>query len=630
MHPLSMMTAKEIESALEVLRADGRISSDSTFHGCCIHEPPKKELAGWKEGDHLDRRLELVVRHENEVYEALVSVTRNEVDEWRLVPGVIPRVGFVELFRVMEACRNDDGFREALRKRGIDDPSNVQIDPWPTGDYGFSFEEGRRVQRCIAFYRPNPNDNGYAFPIDGLMAHVDVDTLEVLHIEDFGTWPLPTELGNYDVESVVRDYGPIRQDLKPVEITQPEGVSFSIAGNEITWQKWRFRVVVDDTEGLVIHQISYEQDGKSRPIIDRASLAEMVVPYGDTRPTQTFKHALDSGEYGLGMTANSLRLGCDCLGEIRYLDAFQLLDDGSVMTTSNAICIHEEDFGIGWKHTDTLTGNIEVRRSRRLVVSTISTVGNYEYGFFWYFNLDGSIKLEIKLTGILTTRAHIDGDDLAFARQVAPNVAGPIHQHIFCVRLDMAVDGRVNKVVEVNTEALPQGKDNPYGTAFAAHESVLSNEESGMRETNSASSRYWRVESSEERNRLGRPTAYRLLPASTATMFASADSPHAKRAMFAKHNLWVTPTVQSERYAAGAYPTQKNAGEGLPKFTENNRSIEDTDLTLWHSFGLTHDVRVEDYPVMPTEYAGFMLVPDGFFDRNPAIDVAPSEQNHCH
>ena len=113
-------------------------------------------------------------------------------------------------------------------------------------------------------------------------------------------------------------------------------------------------------------------------------------------------------------------------------------------------------------------------------------------------------------------------------------------------------------------------------------------------------------------------------------MFAYADSPHEKRAKFAKHNLWVTPTVQSERYAAGAYPTQKNAGEGLPKFTENNRSIEDTDLTLWHSFGLTHDVRVEDYPVMPTEYAGFMLVPDGFFDRNPAIDVAPSEQNHCH
>ena len=190
----------------------------------------------------------------------------------------------------MEACRNDPIFQEALTQRGITDSSTVQIDPWPTGDYGFDFENGRRVQRCIAFHRPSPNDNGYAFPIDGLMVHVDVDSLEVLHVEDFGEWPLATERGNYDVESVVEDYGPLRDDLKPVEITQPEGTSFSVQDNEITWQKWRFRMVVDDTEGLVLHRVTYTQDGVERPIIDRASLAEMVVPYGDTRPSQTFKH----------------------------------------------------------------------------------------------------------------------------------------------------------------------------------------------------------------------------------------------------------------------------------------------------------------------------------------------------
>ncbi|HAF69439.1 MAG TPA: tyramine oxidase [Acidimicrobiaceae bacterium] len=630
MHPLSMMTADELNESVSVLRSSGRINDSSTFHGCCIYEPTKQEVASWQPGDSVDRRLDLVVRHEGEVYEARVSITRGEVDRWEAVPNVVPRVGFVELFKVMDACRNDSDFQKALKDRGIDDPSKVQIDPWPTGDYGFEFEDGRRVQRCIAFYRPNPSDNGYAFPIDGLMVHVDVDSLSVLHIEDFGTWPLPTERGNYDVDSVVSDYGPIREDLKPVEITQPEGASFSVDDNEITWQRWRFRMVVDDTEGLVLHRVTYTQDGIERPVIDRASLAEMVVPYGDTRPSQTFKHALDSGEYGLGMTANSLTLGCDCLGEIFYLDAVQMLDDGSVVTTGNAICIHEEDFGIGWKHTDMNTGEVEVRRSRRLVVSSISTVGNYEYGFFWYFHLDGSIKLEIKLTGILTTRAHAEGDDLTFARLVAPNVAGPIHQHLFCVRLDMAIDGNQNNIVEVNTEALPAGPANPHNTAFAAREKLLENEHSAMRNTNSASSRYWRIENSEKTNRLGRPTAYRLLPSSTATMFAAEDSPHAQRAMFAKHNLWVTPTTQSERYAAGDYPTQRNAGEGLPKFTANNRSVADTDLTVWHTFGLTHDVRVEDYPVMPTEYAGFMLVPDGFFDRNPAIDVAPSQSNHCH
>lgn len=625
-----MMTAEEIRTSAEILRRSGHIDSNATFHGCCIYEPPKAEVASWVAGDLPDRRLDLVVHSKGETYEARISISRGEVDRWELVPDVIPRVGFLELSKVMDACKSNPDFQKALSERGITDTSTVQIDPWPTGDYGFEFEDGRRVQRCIAFHRPNPDDNGYAFPIDGVMVHVDVDSLEVLHVEDFDQWPMSTEKANYDVDSIVSDYGPLREDLKPVDISQPEGVSFSIEDNQLFWQKWSFRLVMDDTEGLVLHRIAYNQDGVERPIIDRASLAEMVVPYGDTRPSQTFKHALDSGEFGLGMTANSLTLGCDCIGEIVYLDAVQMLDDGSVMSTKNAICIHEEDFGIGWKHTDMLTGQVEVRRSRRLVVSSISTVGNYEYGFFWYFHLDGSIKLEIKLTGILTTRSHRDGDDLTFARQIAPNVAAPIHQHIFCVRLDMAVDGTTNNVIEVNTAALPPGSDNPHGTAFAATETLLSDEKSAMRNTSSASSRYWKIENSHKTNRLGYPTSYRLLPSGTATMFASADSPHGQRAAFAKHNLWVTPTVQSERYAAGDYPTQKNAGHGLPRYTAGNRSITETDVTVWHSFGLTHDVRLEDYPVMPTEYAGFLMVPDGFFERNPAIDVPPSSSGHCH
>lgn len=628
MHPLSMMTEDEAEAAKKILRDAGHVDDSSRFHGCCIHEPPKDEVAAWRQGDEVDRRLELVVRNGANVYEATVSVTRGSVDRWEHQPDVVPRVGLLEIAAVQEACRASEAFQQMCAARGIDDTSKVQIDPWPTGDYGFEFEAGRRVQRCIAFYRPEPTDNGYAYPLDGILVHIDVDTLEVVHAEDFGQWPVADERGNYDVESVVEDFGPMREDLQPVEITQPDGVSFTLEDNELTWQKWKMRIVMDDTEGLVLHRITYTQDGVERPVIDRASLAEMVVPYGDTRASQTFKHALDAGEFGLGLMANSLKLGCDCLGEITYVNATQMLDDGTVFTLENAVCIHEEDFGIGWKHTDTTGGTVEVRRSRRFVVSCIATVGNYEYGLFWYFHLDGSIKFEVKLTGILTTRSHQEGDDLTFARVVAPNVSAPIHQHLFCVRLDMAVDGNRNSVVEVNTEALPEGPDNPWGTAFAARETVLESESAAMRNTSSSSSRYWRVQSHENTNRLGNPTAYRLLPTSTATMYASPESPHSQRAGFARHNLWVTPTTGDERYAAGKFPTQRNQGDGLPKYTAGDRSITDTDVTVWHTFGLTHDVRVEDFPVMPTEYTGFLLVPDGFFERNPALDVPPSDT--CH
>ena len=132
MHPLSMMTAKEIKTSADILRRSGHIDSDATFHGCCIHEPPKVEVASWIAGDLADRRLDLVVHSIGETYEARVSISRGEVDRWELVPGVIPRVGFVELSRVMESCKNNPNFKKALSKRGITAASTVQFDPWPT------------------------------------------------------------------------------------------------------------------------------------------------------------------------------------------------------------------------------------------------------------------------------------------------------------------------------------------------------------------------------------------------------------------------------------------------------------------------------------------------------------------
>src|SRR5579871_1238371 len=126
--------------------------------------------------------------------------------------------------------------------------------------------------------------------------------------------------------------------------------------------------------------------------------------------------------------------------------------------------MHEEDYGILWKHVDMVSGRTEVRRSRRLVVSSIATVGNYEYGFYWYFYLDGTMQLEIKLTGILSTMAVADGPG-PHARLLAPGLAAPFHQHLFNVRLDMEVDGPDNAVFEVDAvSAGPTGSEaNPLG-----------------------------------------------------------------------------------------------------------------------------------------------------------------------
>ncbi|MBC8165143.1 MAG: tyramine oxidase, partial [Bryobacteraceae bacterium] len=382
--------------------------------------------------------------------------------------------------------------------------------------------------------------------------------------------------------------------------------------------------------------VRYHDSGRDRSILYRGSLTEMVVPYGDPSAQQARKNAFDVGEYGMGMCANSLRLGCDCLGHIVYLDA-QLCDSrGQRLTIPNAICIHEEDFGILWKHTDRrLPEAPEVRRSRRLVVSSISTVENYEYGFFWYFYQDGNIQFEIKLTGILSLGALHPGDRPAYGALIAPQLYAPNHQHFFNVRLDFDLDGTANTVQRVDIEADPVSEDNPFENAFQAKATALATEKEACAHLNLEKARTWRIVNPAVTNAVGEPVSYKFLPGDNAFPYASPNAWWRKRAGFVNHHVWVTPYRENERFAAGDYPNQSSGGDGLSKWTQADRPVADTDLVFWYTFGHTHIPRPEDYPVMPTAYIGFLLKPHGFFDGNPANDLPPSEpkkkpQSCCH
>jgi primary-amine oxidase len=450
----------------------------------------------------------------------------------------------------------------------------------------------------------------------------------VLEVVDLGVVPFPPQGGSYYPE----DNQPLRQDLRPLVITQPEGPSFEVDGNLVRWQKWSFRIGMDPLEGLVLYTVGYEDGGRVRPVLFRASVSEMVVPYGDPGPMHAWKSAFDVGEWGLGRMANSLTLGCDCLGEITYFDDVYADERGKPRTRANAICLHEEDYGILWKHVDLPSGRTEVRRSRRLVLSSIATVGNYEYGFYWYFYQDGTLQLEVKLTGIMSTMAVADGVRPAHASMVAPGLAAPFHQHLFNVRLDMEVDGTDNAVVEVDTVPTPPGAGNPWGNAFATVSTLLESELVARRKVDAARGRSWKIVNRTKVNGVGEPTAYKLVPGPTPTLLAAPSSSVGQRAAFAAHNLWVTPFAEGERRAAGDYPNQHRGGAGLPAWTAQDRPVVDTDIVVWHSFGVTHIPRPEDWPVMPVEYSGFSLVPFGFFDRNPALDVPPGAggEAHCH
>lgn len=625
-HPLDPLSAAELGEVCAVLRAEGLLGGPRLLSMLQLEEPPKDAVRAWQPGDTLPRvaRATLWDGAEQLVRIALVEVGGGVLNVQE-APGALASILALECQRAKDAVLRDERLHAALARRGITDLDTVHIEAW---SFGSAVPEGidatRRLVWTPMWLRPEPDSNVYAHPIEGLRTIVDLDSCEVLRVEeDEDSPPIPMTPGPYRADQTKAE---VR--LRDLAITQKDGPSFTVDGWGIRWERWRLRVGFDQREGLVLHDVRFDDGGRERPIAYRMSIAELVIPYGDKAPGAQRKQAFDTGEFSLGNFTNSLALGCDCLGEIVYLDVAVADALGNVREIPQAICMHEEDYGILWKHTDQ-NDHVEVRRSRRFVVSSIVTVNNYEYGYFWYLYQDGSIEFEAKLTGIVLTTAGEPGAPTPSATALEPGLLAPYHQHIFCARLDLDIDGGPNTLVEVESEPLPPGPLNPEGSSYTLRQTVLARESTAQREVDPFTGRYWKVVNREVTGHLGAPVAYKLVPGRVTWPMASPESVIGRRAGFMYHHLWATPNRRDERYPAGEFPYQHPGGAGLPEWTAADRSLEDTDLVLWHVFGTNHIPRMEDWPVMSVERTGFMLMPVGFFGRNPGIDVAPPG-GHCH
>ena len=629
-HPLAPLTVEEAGAA-------ARLALAATGEGArlvhvALAEPDKAVVLGW-DGTPLPRQALAVTyaKPAGLTWMITVDLAAGAVTAKVPVPGAQPPIMIEEWMANAEGIKADPSFQAACARRGVTDMARVQIDPWPASYFGLDIDSsGKRLARGVAYVLDGPGCNPYAKPIENLVAIWDRDAGVMVELQDGEVVPVPQAPGRYDAASY-----PHPRATAQLDIIQPNGAGFTVDDGLLRWGPWQMRLSMHPIEGLVIHEVYYLDGDRARPILYRASMAEMVVPYGSTSLNHWWKNAFDAGDVGLGKMANSLELGCDCLGEITYLDSVAIDEDGNATAAPNTICLHEEDYGILWKHADMLQGTSEVRRSRRMVASSIATVGNYEYGFFWYFYLDGSIQAEVKLTGIIQTQAVRPGERVAYANPVTPELAGPHHQHMFSFRLDVCLDGPGNSVYEVDAVPVPAGPDNPYGNAFTSQVTLLETESQAQRLADSAKSRYWKIVNPGSRNACGEPVAYKLVPSHAgAPLLAQPDAHITARANFATKHLWVTPFSADERRPAGDFSNPHPGGAGLPAWTAADRPVVDTDIVVWHTVGVTHFCRPEDFPVMPVEYAGFTLKPFGFFDANPAIDLAPSPKGghdaHCH
>ena len=423
-----------------------------------------------------------------------------------------------------------------MKKRGIDDVEPVMVDAWSAGHYGNEPPEdrGKRLVRALCWVRSEPRDNGYARPIENIVAVVDLNRKQLVRVEDYGVVPLPPQAGNWAREYIKEH----RARAQAARRVQPKGPSFTVDGHEVQLAEVVIPRRLQPARGAGAAHGRLRRPPGALPRLDRRDDGPLRRSQGVVVPQERLR----PGRVRRGHDGQLAGAGLRLPGHDPYFDGHMADSRGRVVTIKNAICLHEEDFGMLWKHTDWRTNQSEVRRSRRLAVSMVATVGNYDYGFYWYFYQDGTIQMEVKLTGIVNTTA-------LQARRAAPlrhggraGIDRPVSSALFqrparLRRRRREQHGprgqharRTGRSARIRSRAPSSGRNDAAAQGVA-----------GQRNTNPPSSRFWRIVNPGRKNGMGQPVAYRLCPGENTLPFAQPGASLLKRAAFLTRNLWVTP-----------------------------------------------------------------------------------------
>ncbi|BDI16948.1 amine oxidase [Nostoc cf. commune SO-36] len=621
-HPLSSLTEAEINTAVSAIKSEKTLSEMAAFPLIALQEPDKEEVLKFTPGKAFQRKAFLVIyeRSLNKTYEGIVDLRSKTLSSWKEIPSVQPALVSSEYELATQVVKADSRWQKAMQRRGITDFDQVKISWWAPGILSQKEEAtGNRLCRGLFYYK-GKGWNYYGSPIEGVVATVNLNTGKVASLVDSKNVPFSKENWNYDVKSLDKLLSP----LKVLKIFQPNGQSFQIQDNEISWQGWKFRYSMHPRNGLMLYQVAYNDGENIRPVLYRASLSEMVVPYGDPEPNWSFRNAFDVGEYNLGVLANTMELGKEIPENGVLLNAVFANEQGEPYKIPGVIGIYERDRGMLWKHYEYNTQRNDVRRSRELVMKMTVAIDNYDYSINWIFHQDGTLEVQNELTGIVLaqgTAAQKQSEDDSYGRLIAKNIFGVNHQHFFNYRLDLDVDGQANSVMEMNVKALPMDEKNPLGNAIAVTETPLAKETVAVRDLDMKSSRQWMIVNADKKNALGAAPGYMLMSGGNSMFFPVEGSKIRQRAEFATHHLWVTKYKPAELYAGGDYPNQTQPGQGLPKYIADDESLLGEDIILWYTMGVTHIPRSGGLAGDACSQSGFQLIPRGFFSRNPAINL---------
>lgn len=530
---------------------------------------------------------------------------------------------------------------------------SVISETWMYGNRGEPDDHVRpKVQVYFFIKLDHLESNHYALPIpftvivdyftcefiDMVYLPMDGDDSTPITPDRLNDWKIPEDIHKFEYYPECRiDYDPVL-DLKPLTISQPEGVSYHVTNNnKVEWQGWEFYVQTNVREGFSLNNIYF----KGRPLIWKYCLNDMIVPYS-AKPMskvagEKYKNALSSkmafdvSEIGFGNVTFPLGSGC-CLGYIKYFDGCKTDIDGKPTIVKNQVCMHEVDNGVQCLHKNYRTENNKlVLRRRELILQTVATVANYEYILQIILDQNGAITTEVRATGILSTTAIEPNTKTDHSTVVAPGVNAQYHQHLFSFRLDPRFDGDLNSVCYDDFVPLDDDPEE-WLVGFKSKRTFL--EKSGHIEQSPFTNRTYKFINEKVINPVSMtPVGYKVEIPPHQLIMAGKNSQNIKRAKFATKQFWAYHANDERNFVAGELTNQSKEDTGLAKWLEEDKkedkSIRNSELSCNITLGLSHAPSTEQFPVMSMDKLEFSILPVCFFWKNPALDlpIATAETN---
>ena len=648
-HPLDPLTGPEFAQIKAILAGQPMLGPRTLYGWVQLHEPSKAEVLAWKPGQPFSREaLVVAISPEHRTsYEIIVDLRAHKVLSNHNLGNLQPFLTEAEFEIAHEVVDASARVKTALEKRGYTIAGNISdrffIDVYAPGKDSSTVRDGktiRAVRVLIADKQGGIND--YGPYVEGLMVLVDVFAESILAIHDqpgaIAKQMVPEDIFSRAV------LGP-ETPVGNLTIGPPTSSRLQFDGNHVQWEGWDLRYSFNQREGLVMHQIGFNDLGRVRSICYRASISEMLVPYSDPSPEWIWREFFDAGEYGLGVAAVNLRPGKELPDNALTLDV--VLPDTGLhgLVEPGRVFFYERENGALFAHVQASDRRHIYARAKDLVIGYCVNIGNYDYIFKWVFRLDGSFGFESELQGLILNKTiadtqctvceqeakdgpgeYTDLGDQEFGTLVSPQMLGVTHQHWINLRMDFDIDGAANAVEEYNVNRLAPTAENDAGRALSVSRTVFARSREASRNLNEETARTWVVYNPSKRSPIGHFAGYEIEP--TGNTFSSIpDYRYGEATSFVQRHLWVTPYDARQLYAAGWYPNQhpQDYDDDLYHYADD-RSVYNEDVVLWYSLGFTHVTRPEDFPIMPAEQVGVDFKPRGFFAKSPALGYARLDQ----